>query len=59
VAKALQLTGGEDAVATAEFVEYFDKFFDCVNVGDYSSGRRSMNPFKDPYRSGNDFRLKV
>ena len=59
VANALRLTGGEDAAATAEFVEYFDKFFDCVNVGDFTSGKRSRNSFKDPYRSGSDFRLKV
>ena len=59
VANALHLTGGEDATATAEFVEYFDKFFDCLNVGDFISGKHSLNPFKDPYRSANDSRLKV
>lgn len=43
---------------TANFVEYFDKFFDCVNVGDFTSGKRSRNAFKSPYYSGSDFRLK-
>ena len=59
VAHALKLVGGEDAKETAKFVEYFDKFFDCLNVGDFESGKKARNPFKDPFRSGSDFRLKV
>ena len=59
MATALRLTGGEEVEETAKFVEYVDKFFDCVNVGDFTSGMRSRNPFKSPYYSGSDFRLKV
>ena len=32
---------------------------DCLNVADFDSRRHSRNPFKAPYRSGEDFRLKV
>lgn len=59
MASALRLTGGVDVEETAKFVEFFDKFFDCLNVGNLDSGLKARNPFKDPYRSGSDFRLKV
>ena len=59
VATALQVVGGEEAAETATFVEFFDKFFDCLNVGDFDSGKKKRNSFKDPYRSSKDFRLKV
>lgn len=59
VAVALRQMEGEEVEETANFVEYFDKFFDCVNVGDFTSGKRSRNAFKSPYYSGSDFRLKV
>ena len=41
------------------FVEFFDKFFDSMNINNFSAGYKSRNPFKSPYRSGSDFRLKV
>ena len=59
VSKALRVTGGDDASETAKFVEMIDHFFDCLNVGNYTSGKHSRNPFKQPYRSGLDFRLTV
>ena len=59
VSKALSLTGGEAATETAHFVSMIDHFFDCVNVGNYTAGKLSRNPFKVPYRSGSDFRLNV
>ena len=59
VSKALRVTGGDDASETAKFVEMIDHFFDCLNVGNYTSGKHSRNPFKQPYRSGLDFRLNV
>ena len=37
----------------------FNKFFDCLNVGNCTSGKHTRNAFKDPYRSATDFRLKV
>lgn len=59
VASALRLTGGAEVEETAKFIEMMDKFFDCLNVGDFNSGKLSRNAFKSPYRSASDFRLKV
>ena len=44
---------------TINFVDHFDKFFDCVNVSNMSTGKEQRKPFKQPYYSANDFRLKV
>lgn len=59
VSKALAMTGGPRAQETAKFVSMMDKFFDCLNVSDYNTGRFKRKVFKQPYRSGTDFRLKV
>ncbi len=40
-------------------MEMLDKFFDCLNVADFNSGKFSRNAFKSPYHSSRDFRLKV
>lgn len=40
VAKAIQATQGPEAEETVKFIEYFDKFFDCLNVDNYISGRK-------------------
>lgn len=58
VSKALMLRGPE-MEATSAFVQLVDRFFDCLNVGNYTDGKRSRNPFKQPYRGATDFRLKV
>jgi len=55
---------GAVAEETAKFAEYFDKFFDCLNVSNPSVGKKSKNIFKNPYRKSTDedkedFRLKV
>ena len=50
---------GPKAKETARFAEMFDKFFDCMNCSSLSAGKRSRNPFKSPYRSGTDWKLKV
>ena len=44
---------------TVKFTQMFDRFFDCLNVNDYESGKHSQNSFKDPYRSSKDFRLNI
>ncbi len=59
VSKALEMTGGRKAQETAKFVGMVDKFFDCLNVNDYTTGRFQRKVFKQPYRSATDFRLKV
>jgi len=59
VAKALQLYGGDEAGETAIMAEKFDHFFDCLNVSSFTAGKKARNSFKSPYRSSQDFRLKV
>ena len=59
MAKALRLTGGEDVEESARLAEMMDKFFDCVNVHNYTQGYHRRKPFLDPYRSSKDRRLKV
>lgn len=59
VSKALKLTGGEEAVETAQFVEIVDKLFDCLNVSSVSKGRYQKKAFIQPYRKQDDFRINV
>lgn len=59
VSKALKLTGGPEAAETAEFVGVFDKFFDLLNVTNFTNGTRKRKPFQHPYRSAADTRLTV
>lgn len=58
VSKALRLTGGAEAEETAQLLSNMDKFFDCLNVNNFTSGTRQRKPFQFPYHSGDDFRLK-
>ena len=44
---------------TADFVEYFDKFFDCLNASSLSGGQRKNKKNRYPYRTGEDDRLNV
>ena len=53
------MAGRTETEATTTFVELVDKFFDCLNVGNFTDGKRTRNPFKQPYRSASDFRLRV
>lgn len=55
----MTLTGGDEVSETAKFVEMFDKFLDCVNVSNFNTAKLQRKPFKQPYRSASDFRLKV
>ena len=59
LAEALQMTGGEEASETVRFILLMDRFFDCLNVNNFHSGKCKRKPFQDPYTSCNDFRLKV
>ena len=59
VSTALKLNGGPEAEESAKFAEMFDHFFDCLNVNSFDEGKHQRKPFKDPYRSMKDFRLKV
>ena len=44
---------------TRRFVCMFDRFFDCLNVSNFTDGKFDRKVFRQPYRSSNDFRLKV
>lgn len=57
VSSALTLTGGEEAKETAKFVCLLDKFFDTLNVSDFTTGMKQRKRFKYPYRHCDDFRL--
>ena len=46
VAKGLQYTFKKEARETALFVEKVDKFFDCLNVTNYTKSITSLKPFK-------------
>ena len=59
VSNALTLTGGSTVEETAKFVNLMDKFFDCMNVHNFSHGVQARKPFQMPYRSGKDKRLQV
>ena len=51
--------GKEQATETAKFASMIDKFFDCLNVSNFTAGHHSRNAFKYPYWSPKDFRLQV
>ena len=59
MSKALRLLGGPDAEETANFIALFDKFFDSFNVSNYTEANRHRKPFRQPYRSSDDFGLDV
>ena len=59
VAEALSLMKQPQLDKTTEFCRIFNNFFDCLNVSNLEEGKRSRNPFKVPYHSSQDFRLKV
>ena len=59
VSKALPLVVGKAATETARFVDIFDKFFDILNVNNFTAGARNRKRFSHPYCSSDDERLKV
>lgn len=59
MSKCLKGIVGPVASETSRFALTFDKFFDALNVCNFDSGKHERKPFKDPYRSASDFRLKA
>ena len=59
VGNALTIVVEKKAETTVDFILRMDKFFDCLKIGSYTDGKLTRNPFKQPYRSPNDFRLQV
>eukprot|EP00731_Ephydatia_muelleri_P032133 Em0023g640a len=58
VSKGLLLVCGEEAFETSHFVNMADKFFDALNVHNFSHGIRGLKSFQLPYTSSTDVRLK-
>eukprot|EP00731_Ephydatia_muelleri_P009106 Em0004g1444a len=58
VSQALHLTGGDEVSETAHFIGMMDRFFDALNVHNFSNGSKALKPFQLPYTSATDFRLK-
>ena len=58
VCHALLEIGGDVFSGTATFCQIMDRFFDCLNVINYSESYKKLKPFRMPYRSVNDFRFK-
>ena len=59
VSKALLQFVGSKAEGTAELLSIVDQMFDCLNVRNVKSAKMEIKPFRSPYRSGSDWRLKV
>ena len=57
MASVLKSFGPPDAVATAEFCEKMDKFFDCFNVRNTTEGERTRKASMLPYKDVNDERF--
>ena len=53
------MTGMTEVQGTAEFVLMFDKFFDALNVSNFTNGTRYKKDFLHPYRHKEDKRLNV
>ena len=56
VSHALHLTGGDEASETAHLM---DRFFDALDVHNFSHGANRLKPFQMPYTSQTDYQLKV
>ena len=59
MANAIQMVVKEEASETVLFVKMTDHFFDCLNVNNFSTGKKKRKVFQDSYRSPSDFRFKV
>ena len=49
VANRLKVHFPDTSKETSHFVRMFDKFFDALNVTNYSNSITSLKPFKMPY----------
>lgn len=57
MSNALMEVVGSEAKETAKFVALFDKFFDLLNVSNFTNGTRKLKNFQHPFRHADDFRL--
>ena len=49
----------KEEIATADFVDIIIKFFDCLNIRNYTEVWDSRNVFKQPHHKIADFWLQV
>ena len=47
MSQALHLTGGDEVSETAHFIGMMDRFFDALNVHNFS--HKALKPFQLPY----------
>ena len=59
VSKALRKMFGGYAEGTAKLIEIVDHLFDCLNARNLDEAKLKRKPFRSPYRTGTDWRLKV
>ena len=59
VSNALALSKRKDVLETSKFVALFDKFFDLLNMNNFTEGTKKNKPFLHPYRHSDDFHLAV
>ena len=56
---AFRSQGKPETKSTETFIEFFDKFFDCLNVSNTTKGARLRKPALEPYTSSDDCRFEV
>ena len=49
VSNALALSKRKDVLETSKFVALFDKFFDLLNVNNFTEGTKKNKPFLHPF----------
>lgn len=59
MANALKVHLGEEAEETVRFIEMMDRFFDALNVTNYTKCFTKLKYFQTPYRWAKDFRIEV
>ena len=59
VSKAMLLIGESEAFEIVYFLGNVDKFFDCLNAANYTSGHLLRKKFQRPYFKPDDFWLEV
>ena len=59
MAKAFAYFGEVETSETERFVQYFDTFFDCMNVRSFTECFDKRKPNTRPYRSTDDPRFDV
>ena len=59
MAKLLKYYDDPDTTETQKFIEYFDRFFDCLNTRHLREGIQKIKEDLHPYYEPTDKRLEV